>query len=588
MDDQKIENLLNISMQVTDEERQLSPDLQAGYDNISKTWEVIVKYVADIDSLMDKYSGIIIKPLLNNYAIIKAPENLINAIASEKNIEYMEKPKNLYFQLRQGKSASCINVLQSNPTGGKIRDFENVYDSIQGAVYDVSYGTDNLFGNGVIVAVIDTGINAYDSEFRNNDGTTRILNIWDQTTGEEYDREMINDALTHADRAGGPVEIPGKDIVGHGTSVAVIACGNSGVASGADIIAVKLALAEKDSFPRTTQLMEAVNYVYLKALEYNRPIAVNISFGNNYGDHTGNSLLERFFNDMLVITKSVICVGMGNEGTGITHTAGYLSDSVEKEVEIAVGMYQTSINIQIWKEYSDDFNIEIISPAGQNLGSIRKYSGVNRISGPQTRILTYYGQPSPYNTRQEIYFDMIPEAEGGYIQPGIWRLRLVPVDIVSGRFDMWLPDTAALNSTTGFLEPDSALTFTIPSTASDVISVGAYDSRTKIPAAFSGRGYVARTGAGIIAKPEIVAPGVDILIGNTRRVTGTSFATPFVTGGAALLMEWGIIRGNDLYLYADKVKAYLIKGARHLPGFDEWPNPYTGWGTLCVSESIPG
>lgn len=567
MDDQKIENLLNISMEVTNEERLLSPDLEAGYNESTDTFEVIVKYIGNIERLQEKYTGITIKPLLNNYAVINAPQSLISAIAAESYIEYMEKPKNLYFQLQSGKASSCVNVLQSkaNPTY-------------------------NLYGKDVIVAVIDTGIDALNMEFMNEDGTTRILNIWDQTTGIEYDRDMINEALKN--KMSGVLsskqnEIPGKDVIGHGTDVALIACGNSGVASKSDIIIVKLSVAGVNSFPRTTQLMEAINYVYLKAIKYNKPVAINISFGNNYGDHAGNSLLETFINDISGTARSVICIGMGNEGLGKTHTGGYLTDSVEKEIELAVGSYQTSINVQIWKEYSDDFDIEIISPEGKNLGVIKKYSTVNRIDGPNTRILTYYGQPSPYNTRQEIYIDMIPKRTQGYIQEGIWKLRLVPVNIVSGRFDMWLPATAALNEKTGFLQPDSALTFTVPSTASKVISVGAYDSRTKIPAAFSGRGFVARTGAGILAKPEIVAPGVDILLENTRRVSGTSFATPFVTGAAAMLMEWGIVQGNDLYLYGDKVKAYLIKGAKHLPGLYEWPNPQLGWGTLCVSESLP-
>ena len=75
--------------------------------------------------------------------------------------------------------------------------------------------------------------------------------------------------------------------------------------------------------------------------------------------------------------------------------------------------------------------------------------------------------------------------------------------------------------------------------------------------------------------------------GGYSAVTGTSFAAPMVTGAAALLMEWGIVRGNDPYLYSDKVKAYLRKGAKALPGFEAYPNPEVGWGALCVSESLP-
>lgn len=143
--------------------------------------------------------------------------------------------------------------------------------------------------------MIDTGIRAESMEFRNADGSTRILNIWDQTTGTEYDRSQIDEALQNEtkDTAG----IPGADVLGHGTQVAAIACGSSGVAAQADILVVKLGLAAKNGFPRTTQLMEALDYVVRKAIDYGKPLAVNISFGNNYGDHTGSSLLENFINE---------------------------------------------------------------------------------------------------------------------------------------------------------------------------------------------------------------------------------------------------------------------------------------------------
>ena len=562
MADQKLENLLNISLQATKEEREKSEELGIGYDPEQNTWELIVRYTGSLDGLRIRYPQIRIRELLNQYAVLIVPETLVDAVSQETVIEYLEKPKQLYFELQAGKAASCINAVQqgmNNPFG--------------------------LFGKGTIVAVIDTGIRAESMEFRNADGSTRILNIWDQTTGTEYDRSQIDEALQNEtkDTAG----IPGADLLGHGTQVAAIACGSSGVAAQADILVVKLGLAAKNGFPRTTQLMEALDYVVRKAIDYGKPLAVNISFGNNYGDHTGSSLLENFINDIADSWKCSICIGSGNEGLGAVHTGGTLTEDTEETVELAVSSYETGLSIQIWKDYWDDIAVEIIAPSGRNLGRIQENSRVSRIRYEDMELLTYFGEPSPFRIRQEIYIDMIPQTV--YIQSGLWKLRLIPRSIRNGRYDMWLPAQGALNFGTGFTSPDSASTFTIPSAAAKAVTVGAYDAGTGSAAPFSGRGYIVEIGGSLMVKPELAAPGVNVLVPSVSgmaRVSGTSYATPFVTGSAALLMEWGIVRGNDAFLYGEKLKAYLIKGAEPLAGAAV-PDTQTGWGRLCLKNSLP-
>ena len=562
MADQKLENLLNISLQATKEEREKSEELGIGYDPERNTWELIVRYTGSLDGLRTRYPQIRIRELLNQYAVLIVPETLVDAVSQETVIEYVEKPKQLYFELQAGKAASCINAVQqgmNNPFG--------------------------LFGKGTIVAVIDTGIRAESMEFRNADGSTRILNIWDQTTGTEYDRSQIDEALQNEtkDTAG----IPGADVLGHGTQVAAIACGSSGVAAQADILVVKLGLAAKNGFPRTTQLMEALDYVVRKAIDYGKPLAVNISFGNNYGDHTGSSLLENFINDIADSWKCSICIGSGNEGLGAVHTGGTLTEDTEEMVELAVSSYETGLSIQIWKDYWDDIAVEIIAPSGRNLGRIQENSRVSRIRYEDMELLTYFGEPSPFRIRQEIYIDMIPQTV--YIQSGLWKLRLIPRSIRNGRYDMWLPAQGALNFGTGFTSPDSASTFTIPSAAAKAVTVGAYDAGTGSAAPFSGRGYIVEIGGSLMVKPELAAPGVNVLVPSVSgmaRVSGTSYATPFVTGSAALLMEWGIVRGNDAFLYGEKLKAYLIKGAEPLAGAAV-PDTQTGWGRLCLKNSLP-
>lgn len=466
----------------------------------------------------------------------------------------------------------------------------------------------SLQGKGVLTAIVDSGIDYASNDFRNADGTTRIRALWDQTIpgnppegyyiGTEYTEEQINEALRQTDRAGRERIVPSRDISGHGTAVAGVAAGNgagspgrqyAGVAPESELLVVKLGSPRQDGFPRTTELMQGVDYVIRKALEYQMPVAVNISFGNTYGSHDGMSLLERFLDDISNYWKSVICVGSGNEGTSAGHTSGILTENVEEEVQLGVQMNEPTVNVQIWKSYVDQVDVSLVSPSGIRVGPIQEILGPQRFVLGGTEILLYYGEPSPYSVRQEIFIDFLPRQS--YIDSGVWRIILTPRRIVTGEFEMWLPSQSALNIGTAFLFPRSDTTLTIPSTASRVITVGAYNALTFGYADFSGRGP-ARVYEGISSsKPDIAAPGVRVTTvaagGGYAEFSGTSFATPFVTGSAALLMEWGIVNGNDPYLYGEKVKAYMRRGAKELPGFTEWPNNQLGWGALCVRDSLP-
>lgn len=167
-----------------------------------------------------------------------------------------------------------------------------------------------------------------------------------------------------------------------------------------------------------------------------------------------------------------------------------------------------------------------------------------------------------------------------------------PREILSGDYSMWLPVAGSTSSEVSFVNPSIFNTLVIPSTARYVISVSAYDSSNDTFANFSGRGpNVERGVPQRIAKPDIAAPGVGIntcaVGGGYRDFSGTSFAAPFVTGAAALLMQYGIVEGRDLYLYGEKLRASLIRGARKLPFQQTQPSPLVGWGALCLADSLP-
>jgi subtilisin family serine protease len=186
----------------------------------------------------------------------------------------------------------------------------------------------------------------------------------------------------------------------------------------------------------------------------------------------------------------------------------------------------------------------------------------------------------------EVYVGLnAPDIES-YVASGVWKITLDGVSVKEPNVNVWLSSAVTLNEGTGFLRPTPELTFTLPSTARNVISVGSYNAVTLTPSAFSGRGFVAETADFADAKPDIAAPGENVMINTKTTVTGTSFAVPFVTGAAALLMEWGIVQGNDAYMYGDKLKAALKKGAVQMQG-QPTPSPVTGWGRLCVERSVP-
>lgn len=580
MPNQKLENVLNLAMDTPAQERARSQELEIGFNPEEKTWELIVKYSGSLDAVREL--GIKVEEMRNEYAILTVPEALVERVSSFPQIEYIEKPKRLFFTVNRAKAASCINIVQEPPM--------------------------NLNGRGILLAVLDSGIDYFHSDFRREDGSTRIVVLWDQVLGRVFTDAELNDALKTGSREQGRRIVPSMDVSGHGTAVAGIAAGSGqgdgrGIAYESDLLVVRLGTPAPDGFPRTTELMRAVNFAVTEAVNRQMPLAVNISFGNTYGSHDGTSLLETFLNDIGNYGRTTIVVGSGNEGAAGGHAMLELPKRGETGrarmsgqgtvganhvfAELSVAPLQSSFSVQIWKEYTDQFQVQIQTPSGRILGPLSEELGPARYRYGNTWILIYYGKPGPYSQAQEIYLDFIPDT-GSYVESGIWRFVFLPRDIVVGRVDLWLPSSGVLNQSTRFLESSPETTLTIPSAAEKVITVGAYDSRYGVYADFSGRGFTRLTGQ---VKPDLAAPGVGITApavgGGYDTFTGTSFAAPMVTGSVALLMQWGIVNGNDPFLYGEKAKAYLRRGAKPIAGTGNDPNPQTGFGALCLRDSLP-
>lgn len=580
MTNQKAENLLNLALDTPLQERMQSANLNVGYTQEDRTWEVIVTYHGSLLELSNRFVGVTAEELISGYGILTIPQNLVREVLSQREIEYAEIPKRLYFADFQARAASCIlEVTQEYP---------------------------NVTGKGVVVAVIDSGIDYTLPHFRNEDGTTRILALWDQgqsleerypppvgfANGRLYTKEDIDQALERGE------QLLSEDTTGHGTAVAGLAAASNvedyqGVAPESMLLVVKLWNSDRESFPRTTELMRALTFVTTYAVERELPIAINLSFGNNYGSHNGTSILERFIDRISEIGRNVICIGTGNEGASGGHFSGKVKAREVFETEFAVASYETTLNLQIWKNYVDRYRIEIIAPLGETFVLSEDIRGKAEVTLGSTKLLLYVGEPKPYTTDQEIYIDFLPTNQ--YVDSGIWTIRFIPIEVKNGSLYFYLPSEAVRSRGTRFLSSTPEVTLTIPSTASRAISVGAYNSVYRAYADFSGRGYprqdqtIGERDIGMV-KPTITAPGVSLQAvtpgGTYQYVTGTSFSTPIVTGSAALMMEYGIVRGEDLFLYGEKLKANMIRGARRFDVPDAWPNERYGWGALCLSESI--
>lgn len=568
MANQKLEDQLSLALDTPAQMREKSDNLDTGYAPSENTWELIVKYNGNLDRLT---GGIRVEPLIAGYAIVTIPENLIGAFSRMEEIEFIEKPKKLYPQVTAGLGASCFYPLLQ-PVSGKA-----------------------LSGQGVYMAILDSGIDYTDPMFRYADGTTKIAWLWDQGkradaekgekppqgffTGVEYSRKMLNANLQKNS------ERLTTDVTGHGTNVAKIAVQG---APESELIVVKLDTA-RGTYPSTVSLLRAFTYVAKKAQAENMPVAINLSYGNTYGAHDGSSLLERFIDNITEVGRNVICIGAGNEGASAGHFAGKLSENEIQRISFAMGTYERSFSLQLWKWYADRMDISILSPAGEQYLIRNQNAGgeAQQAVMEQTKLLIFSGRPQPYRKREEVYIDFIPVET--YLNTGIWTIEITPRRIANGELRLYMPSAVVRSENTRFLLPSPAQTLTIPSTAQKVITVGAYNAYVRSYAAFSGRGDAGSDRAEN-NKPDLVAPGVNIRIGEGEGgavVSGTSYATPFVTAAAALLMEYGIVQGNDPFLYGEKVKAYLHAGARQLPGYDIWPNDQVGWGALCLESSLP-
>ncbi|MGB8453560.1 MAG: S8 family peptidase [Anaerocolumna sp.] len=472
----------------------------------------------------------------------------------------------------------------------------------------------SLKGNGVLLGFIDTGIDYLDTLFQYADQTTRIVSIWDQTIenmqassdifyyGTEYTREQINLAL----KSENPLDIvPSTDDIGHGTTLAGLAGGNptesekfSGVVPLSEFVIVKLKnskLNGRDYFgiPENAicysenDIMFGLTYLINMAKKMNRPIAICIGLGTNQGSHDGlgplNDLISSYSNQI----GTAIIIAAGNEGNAGHHFFGEIDNSVGHTlVELKIGNEEHNFSMELWGNTPGTYSIDIISPSGEYIPRIPA-----RLN--EFRNIRFIFESTI------IYIDyVIVEAQTGdqlilirfrNPAPGIWKFKVYGSKITSG-FHIWLPVRGFISEDTVFLSPNQYTTITEPGNNIFAITATAYNPINQSLYSNASRGYSRYN----IINPDLAAPGVNVYSplpnGEYGLTSGTSTAAALLTGVAAMLLEWGIVNGNDRSMDTFQIQKYLIRGVNRNPALN-YPNREWGYGMVNIYgtfESLRG
>lgn len=492
------------------------------------------------------------------------------------------------------------NFMNSHPIDYTILDVET-FETPYVTRFQQMPGVD-LRGQGAILGFVDTGIDYTSPSFRYEDGSSKILSIWDQTgsgtlpddmpIGAMYTQEDINVAL----QSDSPLEIvPEQDTIGHGTFIASVAGGSEndghiGAAPDASIIAVKLRPASpyyfrlfpelpEDSIIFTSEnIMMGIQYILDQADAFNRPVAICIALGTNFGGHAGFSLMEEYLTYVCNRRGVAICTAAGNESNAKHHTDGVFTEVGQiQNIDVGVGQNVRGFSVQIWNEPWDKISVGVRSPTGQ---VINRIPFEDNVAFHKTLVLERSMVSIGYFQLQSRL--AIVEVEDP--TPGIWQIQLQGDIVVSGEYHAWLPITGMISPYVEFIEPKPNYTIVNPATAIGTITCGAYSSRNDSL-------YIASSwGPTRLPRmsPDFVAPGINIggiYPNRSGTSSGTGAAAAITTGAAVIMLQWGIVMNREPDMNCNRVLSLLIRGCKRESG-REYPNVQWGYGKLDLLESF--
>ena len=454
----------------------------------------------------------------------------------------------------------------------------------------------NLSGRGVIIGIVDTGIDYRKDAFKFEDGSTKILGIWDQTVDGKRQDDLYfgstytSDDINNANRSSDPYSIvPSVDEDGHGTFLASVAASNEpgeyiGAAPKAYLLIVKLKKASQYLIDRylvtndnpnlyeSTDYMLGMKYILDASEKFNMPIVMCIGMGTNDGAHDGNSLIEEYISFVSQRVGYAFVTAVGNEANAKHHTQGRIpATRATDQISIKVGEQGASFTVIIHSPGYDKISAGVTSPTGEEVSRVSFQSGLefsNQLVLENTRITLRYFRDN--NNNVIVSFKNATQ--------GIWNIILYGDLIINGEYWAWLPITGQISPTVEFLRPTPEYTIVIPSTALRAIKCGAYNSKDQSLLVSSSWGPTRL----LRIAPDFVAPGVDvkgIYPTGYGTMTGTSVAAAITAGIAALLFEWGIVNGNKPAMDSDLIRSYLISGCQRERNL-AYPNIQWGFGKV--------
>lgn len=463
----------------------------------------------------------------------------------------------------------------------------------------------SLRGQGVLIGIVDTGIDYTNPIFRYADNTTKIAALWDQTIigenftsntyyGTEYTREQINQALQSTN----PYDIvPSRDEIGHGTMLAGIAAGNevpesnfSGVVPDAELVIVKLKpakqyLKEFWMVPNDTICYQnndigfALEYLELTANKLGKPMSICLGLGSSLGSHDNTTLMNRVLSLRAENLNFSLVIAAGNEGNARRHYSGRIERAIGYDnVELIVGENEIGFSMELWGDSPGLFAIDIKTPSGEYITRIiprrNEHFDIGFIFDETTIQIDY-------QTVETQSGDQLILLRFSKPTSGVWSFRVYGKGDLSLSYHIWLPMEGFISNNTYFVRPDPYTTILSLGNSIEPITVTSYDPENESLYVKSSKGYTRTNNI----KPDIAAPGVNVISPTLdhgfTEVSGSSPATAHAAGVAAMILEWGIVKGNIPLMNTADIKILMARGARRDPNL-EYPNRDWGYGILDV------